>query len=65
MTPTTINPAQRGYGITYHLHATNYCPGCGHAHWYIGRATAECAFCNTVLPLGTTESRDRNYVLAS
>jgi hypothetical protein len=27
------------------------CPGCGRSHWLIGRATAECAFCATALPL--------------
>lgn len=28
------------------------CPGCSRGHWYIGRNSAECAFCETVLPLG-------------
>lgn len=27
------------------------CPGCGRANWHVGRATAECAFCATALPL--------------
>lgn len=27
------------------------CPGCGRSHWLIGRATAECGFCATALPL--------------
>jgi hypothetical protein len=43
--------AQRGYHIVYRDHETNYCPGCGRAHWYIGRVMAECAFCATALPL--------------
>jgi hypothetical protein len=42
---------QRGYHIVYREHETNYCPGCGHTHWYIGRLMAECAFCTTALPL--------------
>lgn len=41
----------RGYHIMYREHETNYCPGCGHTHWYIGRILAECAFCATALPL--------------
>ena len=42
---------QRGYHIVYREHETNYCPGCGRTHWYIGRSMAECAFCTTALPL--------------
>lgn len=45
------DPATRGYFLSYHYGEVNYCPGCGHAHWYIGRRTAECAFCETVIPL--------------
>jgi hypothetical protein len=47
-----VPPAsQRGYHIVYRGHETNYCPGCGRTHWYIGRVSAECAFCATALPL--------------
>src|SRR6185503_19443553 len=42
---------KRGYHIVYREHETNYCPGCGRTHWYIGRSMAECAFCTTALPL--------------
>lgn len=42
---------ERGYHIVYREHQTNHCPGCGHTHWYIGRLMAECAFCQTALPL--------------
>ena len=42
---------QRGYHIVYREHETNYCPGCGRTHWYIGRLSAECGFCGTALPL--------------
>jgi hypothetical protein len=41
----------RGYHIVYREQDTNYCPGCGRTHWYIGRSMAECAFCATALPL--------------
>ncbi len=44
-------PARRGYHIVYRDHQANHCPGCGRAHWYIGRVMAECAFCGTALPL--------------
>ncbi|WP_146193561.1 hypothetical protein [Sphingosinicella humi] len=42
---------ERGYHIVYREHEINHCPGCGHTHWYIGRIMAECAFCQTALPL--------------
>lgn len=47
-----FNPiAQRGYVIHYREGESNFCPGCGRSHWYIGRQTAECAWCYTAIPL--------------
>ena len=46
-----IRQAVSGYRIAYRPLEPNYCPGCGKAHWIIGRSTAECAFCATALPL--------------
>lgn len=43
--------AARGYGVSYVSGEVNHCPGCGRSHWYIGRLTAECAFCMTAIPL--------------
>ena len=43
--------SQRGYHIMYREHETNHCPGCGRTHWLVGRTMAECAFCETALPL--------------
>lgn len=45
----SFNPG--GYRITYRMDEVNHCPGCGRTHWLIGRATAECAFCGTAVPL--------------
>jgi len=45
------DPAHRGYHIVYRESETNHCPGCGRSHWYVGRLSAECAFCGTALPL--------------
>jgi len=42
---------QRGYQPLYHCDIVNRCPGCGRSHWYIGRFSAECAHCETALPL--------------
>jgi hypothetical protein len=39
------------YVILYRHGVTNYCPGCGKSHWYIGNCTAQCAFCDTALDL--------------
>ncbi len=41
----------RGYHMLYRTDQVNHCPGCGRAHWYIGRQTAECGFCGTAIPL--------------
>lgn len=40
-----------GFKLVYNRTRTNYCPGCGHSNWYIGRHSAECAFCHTAMPL--------------
>ena len=44
------DPARRGYSVLYRPGEINHCPGCGRSHWYVGRATAECAFCATAVP---------------
>lgn len=31
------------------------CPGCGRSQWDVRRATAECVFCHTALPLPDSE----------
>ena len=36
---------------SYRLSETNHCPECGKAHWFVGRMSAECAFCHTALPI--------------
>ena len=41
----------RGYGLLFRPQTTNSCPGCGRSHWFVGRTTAECAFCATALPI--------------
>lgn len=45
------DPRQRGYAISFRQGMDNVCPGCGGRHWYVGRASAECARCATALPL--------------
>lgn len=47
----------RGYQPLYHLDIVNRCPGCGHSHWHIGRFSAECAHCETALPLAMVASQ--------
>ena len=59
-----FSPQGRGLRILYRLGATNYCPGCGHANWFIGRHAAECAFCATVVPLAMNAQEQRDYALA-
>lgn len=46
-----FNPALRGYQPVYRRNEVNHCPGCSRTGWYVGRITAECAFCKTAIPL--------------
>ena len=39
------------YALHYHAGTLNYCPGCAGTHWLIGRTMAQCARCETALPL--------------
>ncbi|HEX7781511.1 MAG TPA: hypothetical protein VF509_01755 [Sphingobium sp.] len=41
----------RRQSILYRRAAPNPCPGCGQSQWLVGRVMAECAFCETALPL--------------
>jgi hypothetical protein len=54
--PATING---GYTLLYHKGETNHCPGCGGTHWMVGRSSAECARCDTALPLAE-QAHDRH-----
>lgn len=40
-----------GLRLLYHEEDSNRCPACGQRQWIVGRITAECAFCETALPL--------------
>ncbi len=51
------DPAARGYSVAYRAGQTNFCPGCGRTHWYVGRVSAECGFCATALPLVEATTR--------
>lgn len=42
---------QRGTAQLFHDGETNRCPACGRSHWWMGRSTAECAFCAAAIPL--------------
>jgi hypothetical protein len=44
------DPSGRSYQPLYRAREVNHCPGCGRAHWIVGRISAECAFCATALP---------------
>lgn len=51
------DPAVRGYHAVYRENQINHCPGCGRTHWYVGRVSAECGFCETALPLAEATAR--------
>lgn len=46
-------PRSRGYYAVFREGEANWCPGCGRAHWFVGRTLAECAFdgCRTAVPI--------------
>ena len=48
---------QRGYKPMYHLDIVNHCPSCGKSNWHVGRFSAECAYCETALPLAIVSSQ--------
>lgn len=47
----TAQPPARAFVALYHSDTVNHCPGCGGTHWHVGRMSAECAMCETALPL--------------
>lgn len=59
--PMAHDPANRGYVLLYRENEVNHCPSCGRSSWYIGRASAECAFCRTTLALPTAVSGSGVY----
>ena len=60
-----MNLGSRPYAILYRHDVTNYCPGCGHTHWFVGRQVAECAFCTVVLPLREGASGSRREIVCA
>lgn len=46
-----VDPSKRGHHVAYRGDGHDRCPGCGRSHWYVGRLSAECAFCTTAIPL--------------
>jgi hypothetical protein len=44
----------------YYQDTVNHCPSCGGKHWHIGRSSAECAFCETALPLASLQGLRTN-----
>lgn len=46
-------PPLSAEAILYRWNAANHCPDCGRAQWDVGRVTAECAFCGTILTIAS------------
>lgn len=52
--PLLVNSAVATAAIatpSYRPGHANSCPDCGQSQWLVGRVAAECAHCDTVLPL--------------
>lgn len=58
MLHSPIDLGRTGYRPLFRTEDINRCPGCGGAQWYVGRVTAECAFCGAALPIAAEASRD-------
>lgn len=43
--------SMRGFAPLYRADQENHCPGCGGKSWHVGRMSAECAHCETAIPL--------------
>ncbi|MFZ3483826.1 hypothetical protein [Sphingomonas sp. 3-13AW] len=48
---SSIAAARSEHRAMYRLSEINHCPGCGQSQWFVGRMSAECAFCHTALPI--------------
>ena len=53
-----LNLQQRGYTVLYYHGENNRCPCCARSNWLVGRSVAECAFCETALPLSHDHSSE-------
>ncbi len=46
-----FRPVNKRIGPAFYDGLVNVCPGCDKSHWHVGRSSAECAFCETALPI--------------
>ncbi|PZU12255.1 MAG: hypothetical protein DI606_09690 [Sphingobium sp.] len=55
MTPTatTVSPSDPHRIQTYSVGSACACPACGERQWFVGRIMAECAICETALPINS------------
>lgn len=49
------------FQVVYRHGEKNICPGCARSQWWVGRISAECAFCHTALPMA--EQTNSNFVM--
>lgn len=47
----------RGYIPVYYADTIDHCLACGHSQWLVGRSMAECAICETAMPLANPAAR--------
>ena len=50
-----IRRQERGSQVEYRGDGTDRCPGCARGQFYVGRISAECAFCGAAVPLARQE----------
>ncbi len=55
----------RGFMPLYYAGENNHCPGCGGRHWHVGRISAQCARCDTALPIAMADYDFDGEVLAA
>ncbi|KAA9015815.1 hypothetical protein [Sphingobium limneticum] len=57
---TGFSPVETGViaiNPQYYLGRKTPCPDCGGSQWIVGRVVAECAHCDTPLPLAASQHR--------
>jgi hypothetical protein len=48
-----FQPYATSHVLAYRPGEVNHCPGCGRCQWWLRNTTAQCAFCETALPVAS------------
>ena len=57
--------ATAGHALLYRNGVVNHCPACDCTNWLVGRTSAQCARCETALPLAQMMQPSRGPLFVS